>query len=89
MKQKRPRPNPSNTRPTTSAPLTLFAVLYRTILSQEAVQYLEAWRKEEGYSEHPGNYHKASHWAALIQSPGAQAEPRWGFSIIACAGCPF
>lgn len=71
--------------------LTLFTVLYCSILSKQAVQDLGAWRREEGYSEHPRNNHKAGHWTPLIPKhwgTGVQ-NPGWGLSIITCSVCPF
>lgn len=50
---------------TTLATLTLLTVLYCSILSKQAVQDLGAWRRQEGYSEHHRNYHKASHCTPL------------------------
>lgn len=63
-------PRSSNTHPSIAAlpplpTLTLLAVLYCSILSQQTVQYLGAGRRGHSCSEHPRNSY-SQHWTPLI-----------------------
>ena len=88
----RPRPQlqhpPLPHRPTPLPALTLLAVLHCTILSQQAVQYLGAGRRQYGCSGHPRNSQSITRHSSP-QSTGVQAEPLAGIEHVTCSVCPF
>lgn len=90
----RPRPRPQLQhpplphRPTPLPTLTLLAVLHCPILSQQAVQYLGAGRREYGCAGHPRNSQSITRHSSP-QSTGVQAEPLVGIEHVTCSVCPF